>query len=104
MKKSNQIFEQCLEDMPNEFSSTYFLKVCRENGISDYEIKLEHHFQFLLSNCDRIAMRTWRKTELKTSKLVLFPETKQLAMNDDDMIKHLKSLGYKILKPTFTEL
>lgn len=106
-KKHNILFNQVLDNMNYQFSTYEFNVIARSLGVTDYEIKVERHFKFLLQVCDRIGRSTWRKKNAKTDTLFNpepIIEAKGLSMSDEKMIQHLKNKGYKILKQTFTEL
>jgi hypothetical protein len=94
-------FQNVLDKMPVGFSSKYFFRVCRQQGMSNVELDGGRAFSFLLDNCNRIDRALWRKREIQSAQLDLTKQAEEMTV--EQMIAHLKSLGYKVLKPTYTE-
>ena len=111
---TNEIFSKALAKMDNCFTSNEFGKRCTKMGLHHRFIANNSMFLFLIQNCNRgtESKRTWYKKESQDTPPIKQP-TKQLEelifashdlLNEDVCISFLKNLGYKILKPSFTEL
>jgi len=82
MNKLIEEYSIVLGEMPVEFSTNMFIDQLRKLGVSDKTIELQHHIGFLLTNCDRISNRLFRK---KTTN----------SINENIVIEFLKYAGYK---------
>ena len=76
--KQLEEFDIVLSEMPKQFSTNEFILNLRELGVSESVINSQIHIDYLLKKCDRISNRLFIKKESID--------------------------GYKILKPTYTEL
>jgi hypothetical protein len=104
MKSYNEEFQLVLDEMTNEFSTNNFISELKLIGVPIKVIENQYHVGFLNTYCERITKRTYRK---KNNIHVKYQSKKQTLVsqeNENDKIQKsislLKSLGYKILKPT----
>ena len=76
--------------MPNSFTSNEFNKRAVKNGFSSEFLKRKGLSSFLRKYADNAyeGSKTWVKID-KTNNII----------SEDEMIKYLKSKGYKIMKP-----
>ena len=93
------ILEKTINEMPNSFTSNEFNKRAIKNGYSARMLKNKGLSSFIRKHADNayIGSKTWLKKESKMIPM-LEKEPNLNSMNDEEMIKHLKSKGYKILK------
>ena len=109
---NNEIFSKALAKMDNCFTSNEFGKRCTRLGLPHKFIANGSMFFFLLQNCERgtESKRTWYKKDAESPIQRIqvkdnSPWTPiESVLNEDSCIAYLKQLGYKILKPSFTEL
>lgn len=106
-----EFYTKAMNSMPFTFSSHKFLGKLRKTGIKKEEIKSDYHVSFLLNNSERINKFLWRKKEtqiqipLKVEENIApAPAPVKQVLSDQEMIQHLKAKGYKVLKPTWSEL
>ena len=86
------ILERTIAEMPDSFTSYEFNKMAIKNGYPSGNLKRKGLASFIRKYADNAyeGSKTWIKRD-KTNNI------KQ--MSEDEMIKHLKSKGYKIMKP-----
>ena len=94
--------------MPKSFTSNEFGKRAIKNGYPSRKLKRKGLASFLWKYADNAykGSKTWIKrdktnntmSEDKTNNMMSEYKTNNI-MGDDEMIKHLKSKGYKIMKP-----
>lgn len=104
---TTEFYTKAMNSMPFTFSSHKFLSKLRKTGIKKEEIKSDYHRSFLLNNSERINKFLWKKKEpqMQIPLQVETPEPiAKPVMSDEEMIQHLKAKGYKVLKPTWSEL
>jgi len=82
MNKLKEEYNIVLGEMPIEFSTNMFIDQLRKLGVSDKTIELQHHIGFLLTNCDRISNRLFRKKTINT-------------LNENMVIEFLNIEGFK---------
>ena len=84
------VLEKTIQEMPNSFTSNEFNKRAVKNGYPVKSLKTKGLSNFLRKYADNayVGSKTWIKRDVKNSSLT-----------DEEMIKHLKSKGYKIMKP-----
>lgn len=84
------ILEKTIKEMPNSFTSNEFNKRAVKNGYPAKNLKRKGLSNFIKKYADNAyaGSKTWVKKNQNQSK-----------MTDEDMIKHLKNKGYKIMKP-----
>jgi hypothetical protein len=101
MMNRDEIFEKTLRRMPAEFSSIEFYRAATQLGMSERDRVNNKPAPFLMKNALRITKRTWRKKDsaVNTPLKPSIPDVKE-----SEAVDLLKSLGYKVLKPTFTEV
>jgi hypothetical protein len=103
MNHLKSFYDQAFAKMPNVFTSNQFAIAVRKYFPASLIPK--NNQEYLNTVCDRIGNpnknRLWRK------KVVAHTETLPLTTEQytNDCITHLKSLGYKVMKPIveFTE-
>lgn len=95
-----EIFREVLNKMPVQFSTNQFIDKLRKLKVDEYIIKNEHHVGYLKKHCYSISKRTYVKKENNQSS----NNKTELHLTEEICIQFLKEKGYKILKPTFTEL
>lgn len=106
---TTEFYTKAMNSMPFTFSSHKFLSKLRKTGIKKEEIKSDYHRSFLLNNSERINKFLWKKKEpqmqipLKVEQKVS-PTPVKADLSDEEMINILKAKGYKVLKPTWSEL
>jgi uncharacterized protein YnzC (UPF0291/DUF896 family) len=84
------ILEQTLRQMPSRFSSNEFAKRAKRNGLTTREIQNGLVSHYLRNETIRDgSKRMWKKKDVVSQE---YNKT-------EECIKHLKNLGYKILKP-----
>lgn len=85
------ILEKTMKEMPNEFTSNEFNKRAVKNGYPLRSLKKKGLSSFIRKYADNFyaGSKTWVKYRIENNN----------KMNDEQMIKHLKSKGYKIMKP-----
>ena len=86
-----QLFEQILNEMPQQFSTELFIEKMRERNVNQNYIQSGHHVKYLKSKCQMLSKRMYSKSFLEQ------PQKPQLT--EESCIRFLKSKGYKILKP-----
>jgi len=117
---ASEFYSKAMTSMPYIFSSHKFLGKLRKTGIRKEEIKSDYHLSFLLNNSDRINKFLWRKKDSQiqiplkvqdiikpvhlNSSQIVKPEPVKAELSDEEMINILKAKGYKVLKPTWSEL
>lgn len=118
-----EFYTKTMNSMPFTFSSHKFLGKLRKTGIKKEEIKSDFHRSFLLNNSERINKFLWKKKEpqmqiplkvepiaqpiMSDEEMLKYLTDKKYikpAKTDEEMIHHLKEKGYKVLKPTWSEL
>jgi hypothetical protein len=103
-----EFYSKAMSSMPFVFSSHKFLGKLRKTGIRKEEIKSDYHLSFLLNNSDRINKFLWKKKdpqiEIPLKVEAVEPAPVKAELSDEDMINILKAKGYKVLKPTWSEL
>ena len=84
------ILEKTIKEMPNSFTSNEFNKRAVKNGYPAKNLKRKGLSNFIKKYADNayVGSKTWVKKNQNQAK-----------MTDEDMIKHLKNKGYKIMKP-----
>jgi len=84
------ILEKTISEMPNSFTSNEFNKRARKNGYPAKNLQRKGLASFIKKYANNAypGSKTWIK---KTSSESLIRE--------EEMIEHLKSKGYKIMKP-----
>jgi hypothetical protein len=105
---ASEFYSKAITSMPSVFSSHKFLSKLRKTGIRKEEIKSDFHLSFLLNNSERINKFLWKKKEVQIEiplKVeVVEPDPIKAELSDEEMINILKAKGYKVLKPTWSEL
>lgn len=104
---TTEFYTKAMNSMPFTFSSHKFLSKLRKTGIKKEEIKSDFHRSFLLNNSERINKFLWKKKEPQMQIHLQVEKPEPIAkpmMSDEEMIQHLKAKGYKVLKPTWSEL
>ena len=120
---TSELYTKAMNSMPFTFSSQKFLSKLRKTGIKKEEIKSDFHRSFLLNNSERINKFLWKKKEpqmqiplkaepiaqpiMSDEEMLKYLTDKKYikpAKTDEEMIQHLKEKGYKVLKPTWSEL
>ena len=86
------ILEQTIQEMPDSFTSNEFNKRAIKNGYPAKKLKRKGLASFIRKYADNAyeGSKTWVKRNNLQEKNI---------MTDEDMIKHLKGKGYKIMKP-----
>ena len=94
-----KILEKTITEMPKSFTSNEFGKRAIKNGYPSRKLKRKGLASFLWKYADNAykGSKTWIKRD-KTNNIMSADE-KNNRMSDDEMIKYLKSKGYKIMKP-----
>jgi len=84
------ILEKTMEEMPNSFTSNEFNKRAIKNGYPVRSLKRKGLSSFIKKYADNAyeGSKTWMKKNKN-----------QTTTTEEDMIKHLKGKGYKIMKP-----
>jgi len=99
----NETLNETLKAMPAKFSSIEFCREARRRGITQSSMDAGLCRNFLLINCIRQKASTWtRKPSQSLDGATLFPKSNGSAI--DSAIALLKTSGYKVLKPTYTEI
>jgi hypothetical protein len=105
---ASEFYSKAITSMPSVFSSHKFLSKLRKTGIRKEEIKSDFHLSFLLNNSERINKFLWKKKEVQIEIPLkveaVEPAPVKAELSDEDMINILKAKGYKVLKPTWSEL
>ena len=104
--KNQQVYQQALESMPNNFSSINFCRELRELGMSETIIQRDEYQFFLHQFCNKLSKKMYSKKIAPITQLQLhgidtdFPDFVKAA------IDWFKQNGYKIMKPVteFKEL
>ena len=97
-----QVFEQVFAQMPNHFSSRYFARMLRNQGVVlDYSTskgQLEVRRFLESKSCHPESRLMWVKSNL--------PSSQSEGLTEDVAISFLKERGYRILKQSieYTEL
>lgn len=88
------ILEKTIAEMPNSFTSHEFNKMAIKNGYPAKKLKRKGLASFIRKYADNAfaGSKTWIKRD-KTKNT-----TSECEMSDGEMIKRLKSKGYKIMK------
>jgi len=86
------ILEKTMQEMPSSFTSNEFNKRAVKNGYPPKILKRKGLASFIRKYADNAyeGSKTWVKKDKIQDKKI---------MTDEEMIKHLKSKGYKIMKP-----
>jgi hypothetical protein len=89
------ILEKTINEMPNSFTSNEFNKRAIKNGYPAKSLKRKGLANFIRKYADNAyeGSKTWMKKTIQDSKPAV------AIMTDEEMIKHLKSKGYKIMRP-----
>ena len=89
------ILEKTMREMPKTFTSNEFNKRALKNGYSERILKNKGLATFInIYACNGYSgSKTWTKRENVNYK------SSNIELSDEQMIKHLKSKGYKIMKP-----
>lgn len=100
------IFLKTFDEMPKHFTSFQFTRRLIHNGFPEHKIKNNGVGKFLhvYAENEYFRSKTWTKrtsvsiprNELKLNDV---KEQSSTEMTDEQMIQHLKSKGYKIMKP-----
>lgn len=106
---TTEFYTKAMNSMPFTFSSHKFLSKLRKTGIKKEEIKSDFHRSFLLNNSERINKFLWKKKEPQMQIPLKVegnpaPTPVKADLSDEEMINILKAKGYKVLKPTWSEL
>jgi hypothetical protein len=91
------IYEQALKAMPDRFTSSDLSGLAQENGANPYHTR-EGAIGFWLQDRDdveRISTRTWVKKGVEPQS-----ESVPDITTEEQAVALLKSLGYRIMKPT----
>jgi hypothetical protein len=91
-----EILEKTIKQMPDVFTSNYFNNQAIKNGYPEELLKRKGLSKFLhiyAYNSNEFS-KTWTKKKQKVSL-----DNKSIALSDEEMINHLKSKGYKIMRP-----
>ena len=95
MEDTNEIFLKSLSQMERRFSSTQYLKACRENGLSAERVGLREHLTFLRGICEREGERHY----FKPSKLPMVSvATSQSAFSFESAKRVVEEHGYVVCK------
>ena len=92
----SQAFQKAFEAMPQKFTGDSFVGKLRKLGLSADEIKYyeKRRVAFYKKNCIALSKRTYEKRNLFSSS--------KRELNEQSAITLLKSLGYKLQRPTTT--
>ena len=99
MKSHYDVLSECLDKMPNYFSSNEFSAICQKNGLSKHYCSSGTLGDFLKRFCTQgTTKRMWSK------KGIIVKEVNNTynAYTEEEAINYLKKRGYKIYKPTTT--
>jgi len=105
-----QILEQTLQEMAETFSSTEFSRALYAKDVDEKIVRNRIASGFLMSNCEQVSKKIWRKREENQIADLLSIEEQEIKDYEDSFretcIAHLKSLGYKVYAPVteFKEL
>lgn len=105
IENRTEIYHKALKSMPINFTSHLFVNKLRKSGIAKNEIDNNAHYYFLINqDIPRLSKFRWQKKK-EENQITLQDQPKaQPQMSDEQMIEHLKSKGYKVLKSTWNEL
>lgn len=94
-----KILEKTITEMPKSFTSNEFGKRAIKNGYPSRKLKRKGLASFLWKYADNAykGSKTWIKRD-KTNNIMSEDKTNNI-MSEYEMIKYLKSKGYKIMKP-----
>jgi hypothetical protein len=103
--RTTDVYAKALKSMPKSFTSHYYTKKLRELGISNHEIANDYYYNFLVDECVHIKRLHWEKkpkvAQVESTQLTIPTEQ---GLSDEQMVERLKAKGYKVLKPTWSEL
>lgn len=94
-----QALETVFNSMPDQFTSNLFCNEIRKLGVSQNDINAGITSNYLSKRVKKLTLRTY----VKKHKF----DTTSKPNNDFNIvvaIEGLKKLGYKILKPSYTEI
>lgn len=94
-----KILEKTITEMPKSFTSHEFNKQAIKNGYPAEKLKRKGLANFIRKYADNAYehSKMWTKRDEKNNIMSEYKTNN--TMSDDEIIKYLKSKGYKIMKP-----
>lgn len=105
-----EIYQRVLSTMPQMFSTNQYLERLKRVASNPKDVKSGRHIEFIKNECHKVSNRTYVKRpkeieiEFEPQVTKNFVVKESVALNEQNAVEFLKNLGYKVLKPNWTEI